>query len=62
MPQGIFAPARVRERLHTGRPEVGTEADRRQVSEIGKVSEGQRVREGDTRAGCGLTARCPRGS
>lgn len=37
MSQGVFVPACVREGLDTSRPEVGTEADLGQVSEIGKV-------------------------
>ena len=40
MLQGVFLLVCIREGLHTGRPEVGTEAYCGQVSEIGKETEG----------------------
>ena len=41
MLQGVFLLVCIREGLHTGRPEVGTEAYCGQVSEIGKETEGR---------------------
>jgi len=38
--QRVFLPKRIHDGLHTSCPEVGTEADRGQVSEIGAESGG----------------------